>query len=140
MSPVRLQYRPSVSYSQAHLRLKRDRGLPSAFACSACGAQAREWAYTGGDPDELAERGSRYSLDQGLYRPMCCACHRRQDRALADGRAVDVCPNGHLWTPENTGVRVKRGPSTGLRFCRACNRENTRRWREQIVRTRRRAV
>lgn len=129
MSPARLDYRPVVSYAQAHLRLKKDLGRPSQYACTSCGAPAREWAYMGSDPDELVERGMKYSLDQARYAPMCRACHRRYDRALADGRTVDVCPRGHLWSPENTGIRIKRAPNTGLRFCRACQRENTRAWR-----------
>ena len=128
MSPARLDYRPVVSYAQVHLRLKTDRGRPSRFACLACGGPAREWAYMGGDPAELSEHGTKFSLDQDRYESMCTACHRRHDRALADGRSVDVCSNGHPWS-ENTGIRVKRSPNTGLRFCRACNRESARVWR-----------
>jgi hypothetical protein len=128
MSPVRGDYRQAVSYAQAHLRLKVDRGRPVAFACVTCGDTAREWAYVGGDPDELIERGRAYSLDQSRYVPMCFPCHRRHDRARADGRTTDVCPRGHSWA-ENTGVRRKRAPTTGLRWCLACNRERTREWR-----------
>lgn len=32
---------------------------------------------------------------------------------------VTVCPQGHSYTPENTGVRAK----DGSRWCRACNRD-----------------
>lgn len=128
MSPARGDYRPLVSYAQAHFRLKVDRGRPSGYACVTCGGPAKHWAYTGGDPDELTERGLRYSLDQSRYEPMCVSCHTRHDRALADGRPVGQCPRGHLWA-ENEGIRVKRGPGTGLRFCRACNRESIRAWR-----------
>ena len=124
--PRRRQYREIVSYSQAHLRLKTDRGRPDERRCR-CGDIAREWAYMGGDPDELEEDGRTYSTDQSLYEPMCFPCHRRHDQTRADGRSVDVCPRGHLWA-ENEGVRVKRAPNTGLRFCRACNRENARQW------------
>ena len=128
MSPARRQYRPVVSYAQAHLRLKTDRGRPTNFRCVRCGERAREWAYMGGDPHELSEDERRYSLDQSRYEPMCLPCHRRHDRALADGRSTEVCPRGHLWS-ENTGLRFKRAKNTGLRFCRACQRENTRAWR-----------
>lgn len=125
------EYREAVSYSQAHLRLKTDRGRPDRYACTACGSQAREWAYTGGDPDELTDgTGRRYSLDQDRYEPMCFKCHRRLDRAISDGRSIDVCPSGHQWTPENTGIRMIRAHGVGLRFCRACHRENARRWRQ----------
>jgi len=131
MSPTRLDYRPVVSYSQAHLRMKKDRGRPSRFACVSCGDTAREWAYMGGDPDEFNDSptGRAYSLDQSLYEPMCMPCHRRHDRALADGRSIDVCPKGHRWS-ENEGLRVKRSRGTGLRFCRACHREGSERWRK----------
>jgi len=124
------EYREVVSYSQAHLRLKTDRGRADRYAC-ACGSRAREWAYTGGDPDELTDgAGRRYSLDQDRYEPMCVPCHRRLDRALADGRSLEVCPSGHQWTPENTGIRIRRARSTGLRYCRACHRETARQWRQ----------
>lgn len=131
MAPTRQAYRENVSYSQAHLRLKKDRGRPDGFACSQCGDRAREWAYMGGDPEELSEHGRRYSLDQSRYSPLCVSCHRRHDRALADGRSTDVCPRGHVWTPENTGVRIKRSRSVGLRFCKACHRENSREYRSR---------
>lgn len=132
MSPRRLEYRPDVSYAQAHLRLKIDRGRPREYECVSCGAQAREWAYMGGCPDERTERGRKYSVDQSRYAPMCVSCHRRQDRASVDGRTVEYCPRGHEWTYENTGIRVKRAASSGFRFCRACHRENTRAYRARI--------
>lgn len=133
MSPRRHDYRPAVSYTQAHLRLKTDRGRADAFNCVNCGGAAREWAYMGGCPDELtADNGVKYSLDQTRYEPMCTPCHRRHDRAVADGRSTDVCPSGHPWNEENTGIRIKRSSATtGLRFCRACNRAHARAWRER---------
>lgn len=127
MCPARMQYEEVVSYSQAHLRLKTDRGRADQYECVTCGGNAREWAYMGGCPNELRDRvGKPYSLDQSKYEPMCVSCHRRHDRALADGRSVNECPRGHEWNEENTGVRRKRGPGVGLRFCRACHRENSR--------------
>lgn len=131
MSPARMAYRPVVGYDQAHLRIKKDRGRPSWYACVSCGQQAEEWAYMGGCPNELIEEHKRYSLDQSRYKPMCIVCHRRHDRAAADGRSSDVCPRGHSWA-ENTGVRVKRAPGVGLRFCKACHRENASAYRARI--------
>lgn len=130
MSPARQDYRSEVGYEQAHLRLKNDRGRPAWYACVACGKQAAEWAYTGGCPNELTEGHRRYSLDQTRYRPMCITCHRRHDRAQSDGRSVDVCPRGHSWA-ENTGLRVKRVRGVGLRFCKACHRENAAAYRKR---------
>ena len=121
--------RSIVSYSQAHLRLKIDRGRPSLYECISCGECAHEWSYMGGDASELTNsRGMAYSLKQNLYQPMCVTCHRRQDRALIDGRPIAVCPSGHLWA-ENLGIRIKRTARTGIRFCKACNRNRTRRYR-----------
>lgn len=131
--PNRAEYTDVVSYSQAHLRLKNDRGRPDGHTCLSCGQQANEWAYMGGCPNELVEHGKRYSTDQSRYEPLCFVCHRRQDRALADGRSIDVCPQGHLWDAENTGYRRNRSPQSGIRYCRACQRENTRRWRAQRI-------
>lgn len=123
MAPARMEYRATVGYEQAHLRLKNDRGPASASECFTCGDRAAEWAYMGGDPNEISEGRSVYSLDQSRYEAMCVPCHRRHDRAARDGRSIDVCPRGHLWS-ENTGVRIKRSHGAGLRFCKACHREN----------------
>lgn len=136
MAPARHDYSAEVTYSQAHLRLKKDRGCPTLYACVGCDAQAREWAYRGGCPQELTDDlGRAYSLDQARYVPMCVSCHRRHDRASADGRSLGVCPQGHPWSVENTGVRKRRGPSTGIRYCRACHRENSARYRERRKQT-----
>lgn len=140
MSPRRHEYSEAVSYSQAHLRLKTDRGRADTYKCETCGGSAAEWAYKGGCPNELADtRGKKYSLDQSRYAPMCHVCHRRSDRALADGRSVETCPKGHEWTLENTGIRVKRAANTGLRFCKACNREHARRYRLRLLESERAA-
>lgn len=122
MSPRRGDYAEAVTYTQAHLRLKVDRGRAAEHTCIQCSEPAHEWAYMGGCPDELTHtNGVKYSLDQSRYEPMCMPCHRRHDRALADGRSIDVCPSGHLWA-ENTGLRTRRVGKTGLRFCKACYR------------------
>lgn len=121
--------RQFVSYEQAHLRLKVWRGRPDSMLCVKCGETARHWAYMGGDPEELTcPKGRRYSLDLDRYEPMCVPCHFRKDRADADGRDEETCPKGHLWA-ENEGIRRKRSVGSGLRFCKACNRESAARWR-----------
>lgn len=132
IKPIGRPRQRTVSYEQAHLRLKVDRGRPDSMACVNCGDTARHWAYLGGDADELrSPEGRLYSLDQDRYAPMCVPCHFRKDRADADGRPVDVCPRGHEWNEANTGIRRKRSPSTGLRFCRACNRQHTAEYRRR---------
>lgn len=139
--PARHSYLPLVSYSQAHLRLKTDRGRADGHACIQCGHQAFDWAYMGGCPNELVDdRARTYSLDQLRYSPMCKPCHLRHDRALADGRSVEVCPRGHEWTVENTGLRKKRSSGVGLRFCKACHRENSREYHQRNIRSRRTAA
>ena len=77
-------------YDAAHRRVKRSRGLASAHRCVECAAPAAEWAYTGGDPDELTtdptvrheHPGLLYSLDPAMYVPMCVRCHRLKDHCL----------------------------------------------------------
>lgn len=137
MSPRRAEYQEKVSYSQAHLRLKKDRGPAARHLCVTCGSQAREWAYKGGCPNELFDLGKHYSTDQSRYEPMCVPCHRRHDRALADGRSPDFCPHGHEWSVENTGIRRSRkGRNAGLRFCKACHRERSREYHQRNIRSR----
>jgi hypothetical protein len=131
--PARGQYSDVVSYSQAHLRLKTDRGRADQYECISCGGQAREWAYMGDGSDALTDDlGRLYSTDQTAYEPMCVACHRRHDRAVADGRPIDECPRGHKWDEANTGIRRSRSKGVGLRFCRACHRENAAERRERL--------
>jgi hypothetical protein len=136
----RHEYLPAVTYSQAHLRLKTDRGRADNYSCVRCQGQAQEWAYMGGCPNELIGLEKKYSLDQSRYDPMCVPCHRRHDRALADGRSTNVCPRGHEWNTANTGLRKKRGPGVGLRFCKACHRENSRAYHLRNIRGRQTAT
>jgi hypothetical protein len=72
---------PVVGYGAAHDRLRNDRGAASLHRCAGCGSPADEWAYRGGDPDELLNEriGRPYSLDQDRYSPLCRPCHRRRD-------------------------------------------------------------
>lgn len=119
---------PLVSYSQAHLRVKVERGRAAGFDCIACGGGAQEWAYQGGDLAEVTDDlGRTYSLTSRYYAPMCVTCHRRMDRAKADGRPITVCAGGHEWNEANTGRR-RNG---GRRWCRVCSRERTARWSAQ---------
>lgn len=98
-----------ITYRQVHYALVRDWGAAGEFDCD-CGEPAHEWAYLGGDPDELLEDGLAYSLDPKRYKPMCRSCHRRLDRRQP------TCANGHEQTDENVYVH----PVTGWRKCRAC--------------------
>lgn len=73
-----------AGYSAAHGRVERDRGRPSEYPCTDCGASAQEWSYDHEDPDERVsdERGSKgspFSLDPSHYDPRCVPCHRRFD-------------------------------------------------------------
>jgi hypothetical protein len=81
-------------YDAAHRRIARSLGPASAHACLECAGRAAEWAYLGGDPDELTTRpdlrrehpGLAYSLKPEHYGPLCKPCHRRRDRSLERGR------------------------------------------------------
>jgi hypothetical protein len=68
-----------ASYANAHQRLKRRRGRPSAHACQKCGRPAEDWAYDHLDPDERQDPKGPYSLDPAYYMPLCRVCHRRFD-------------------------------------------------------------
>jgi hypothetical protein len=76
---VHVNRRPITSYPGAHGQVRRLRGPASAQHC-ACGQSARDWAYTGDDPDErIDDAGLRFSLDPQRYAPMCRSCHRTAD-------------------------------------------------------------
>jgi hypothetical protein len=72
-----------VGYQAVHARLRRDRGLASAFICEHCENQALQWAYDHDDPEEssqfIAGRSLTYSLDSQHYIPLCAACHKTFD-------------------------------------------------------------
>jgi len=78
-----------TGYDGAHKRIVRARGRASELPCTQCGASAREWAYSGGDPNELVSsaahktyRGLTYSLDPSFYEPRCIPCHRHFDGSV----------------------------------------------------------
>lgn len=108
-----------TNYGAAHNRLRRIRGSASAYTCT-CGRPASGWAYQGGDLNELVcpRSGLVFSVDLDRYVAMCWSCHHRLDRRQPQ------CVNGHDLTPEN----VYTNPSTGLRSCRRCHREDNREW------------
>lgn len=73
-------------YAAAHRRITRSMGPASAYTCVDCDGPALEWAYNGGDPDELVAGalsgeppGLRYSLHMEFYSPRCVPCHRAMD-------------------------------------------------------------
>lgn len=76
-----------ITYNTAHWRLRRERGSASGHQCK-CGAQAAEWSYVGGAPDEMRSPASEgrnghglpYSADPAYYEPMCRSCHTKRDR------------------------------------------------------------
>ena len=78
-------------YAAAHKRVRRALGAPSEHQCIQCQGPAAEWAYQGGDPDELTtdpairkqeHPGLAYSLSADYYKPMCVRCHRAMDGSL----------------------------------------------------------
>lgn len=77
-----------VTYRGAHKRVYAARGRAAEFDCANdCGRPAREWAYTGGDPDEKYGRAhpgktealSYYSASPKFYEALCTYCHRSKD-------------------------------------------------------------
>lgn len=69
-----------LTYSGAHQRVGRIKGLAKGFDCVDCGGSAQEWSYTGDSPDEQEnDEGLTYSVDPDYYEPRCVACHRAYD-------------------------------------------------------------
>lgn len=77
-----------VGYAGAHYRVKSVNGPAKEHRCAECKKKkAEEWAYVGGDPDELVElrypkgvpREIAYSVNPDYYRPLCKPCHARVD-------------------------------------------------------------
>ena len=79
--------KPASGYFSMHGRIKWDKGSASAHSCVVCGGQAKQWAYTNDDPNEVVDaNGHRYSNDQDRYVPMCVSCHLRFDWATGNRR------------------------------------------------------
>lgn len=76
--------RMDITYTQAHRRVRRQRGVPAEHECADCGTTAEEWSYTGGCPNELTapKWGVKYSPDPSRYEPRCVRCHRKRDVQL----------------------------------------------------------
>lgn len=72
--------REVIGYTGAHRRVWRVRGAPSDYPCLDCTADAQEWSYGGGDPQEQIDpKGRPFSFDPHYYEPRCRRCHRRHD-------------------------------------------------------------
>lgn len=70
------------TFAAVHKRLERTRGRARHLTCVDCGGTAREWSYSGADPEQLTSPiGSAYSTDLSFYVPRCVSCHRTFDGA-----------------------------------------------------------
>jgi len=71
-----------ISNTGVHSRLYRYRGSASTHTCVRCGAQAVDWSYTRGCPDEKqSDRGPYCVHTDECYEPLCQSCHSLKDRA-----------------------------------------------------------
>jgi|JI6StandDraft_1071083.scaffolds.fasta_scaffold499452_2 hypothetical protein len=85
-------------YRAAHLRVPRQRGKASEYACEVCGLQAAQWAYDHTDPHELSQvivmpkkdsaKLVYYSVDPYRYLALCRSDHVKYDMAVAELRAM----------------------------------------------------
>lgn len=106
--------KPDPGYAGAHCRVRRERGKASSLSCEFCGDPAKEWAYSGLDPNELVSgEGRPYGLDPYWYLALCLVCHKTLD-------APNSCIHGHTFTEENTYFCTK-----GWRSCKICRKVAT---------------
>jgi hypothetical protein len=81
------------TYIGWHTTLRTRRGPAKEYLC-ACGAQAHEWSYNGGCPDEYEgtdNRGGKpmpYCEHEQHYTAKCRSCHQRYDRAMAKAKEM----------------------------------------------------
>lgn len=69
------------SYGGVHHWLLLHRGRASEYACTACGKQARDWAYDHEDPDARYDMyDGVFSPDPDHYLPFCRSCHKWFDK------------------------------------------------------------
>lgn len=75
----------SLTYSGAHIRVRRARGKASTHSCVDCSGPASSWAYDHKDSEQLVDtRGRAYSGNPEHYEPKCVPCHKSADlRRLA---------------------------------------------------------
>lgn len=75
----------SLGYSNAHHRVRQERGRAINQVCEHCGGTAAEWAYNHNDPHEKLEYREgctfpcEYSESPEFYVPLCASCHRTFD-------------------------------------------------------------
>lgn len=73
-----------IGYTQAHIRVVKERGDAAHYLCEACGANAHEWAIDHAHRTlqfgTHAGRLKPYSADTSAYVPLCRSCHRSADR------------------------------------------------------------
>jgi hypothetical protein len=115
--PLRLitkyDIRTACSYSGAHTRIRRIWGSARDYPCLECGDPAREWAYLGGDPEELyTEKPNKllgymaYSRFPEFYGPLCTRCHRQRDRARLHQEYEELQPVIQAWWLENRRIKI----------------------------------
>jgi hypothetical protein len=92
-APYQWEISRAVTYLAAHVRVRREWGPATLYACAKCGAPASDWAYDGTDETQLLGIGSDrsikrlswYSRYPEFYMPLCRKCHGQRDgRTAAD--------------------------------------------------------
>lgn len=79
----------AATYRQTHKRVQAAKAPAREHSCVDCGAQAKQWSYIGGDPDERNEprpddrtKFIRFSVNADFYQPRCVPCHVAHDRRM----------------------------------------------------------
>lgn len=99
-------------YIDLHKWVRKVKGMPK--TCVECGNTGR-WI-------EWANISHEYKKDPSDYQAMCRSCHRKFDY-----NPKPACGNGHVYTPENTWIRVREGRRPS-RVCKTCMKINKQRF------------
>lgn len=105
----------SAGYVAIHLWVKKHFGRKD--YCEQCGRKPPEVSRL-----ELANISGKYLRIKSDWQTLCTSCHLKRDFRAR----IKTCPQGHLYTEENTHINNR-----GHRGCKICRKEAQRRFKEK---------